>query len=105
MAQNQETLGSFAARITQQAKIITSYFNEHNLQTPSFAASNEAEYPAVSSVQIARLELIESLMDMLQLAIGRNEYIFMQSMAVCYPTFRGENPVMTDNSSSSMIPL
>jgi hypothetical protein len=91
MAQNQETLGSFAAKITQQATIITSYFNEHNLQTPSFAASNEAEYPAVSSVQIARLELIESLMDMLQLAIGGNEYIFMQSMAVCYPTVRGEN--------------
>lgn len=54
MADNQETLDSFAAKITQQAKVIISYCSEHNLQTPSFGASNGAGYPDASSVQTAR---------------------------------------------------
>jgi hypothetical protein len=83
MAQSQETLDSLATKIAHHAKGISSYLSDHGLLAPSFAADNAAEYPQVPEVQGARLMLIESLMDMLHLAMGGSEYIFTQSMVVC----------------------
>ena len=83
MAQSQDTLNNLASRVAHHARAISSYINDHGLIAPSFAADNVAEYPKVPEVQGARLELIESLIDMLHLAIGGSEYIVTQSMVVC----------------------
>lgn len=84
MAPGEETLDSLASKIAVHTKSITSYLDSNGLPAPSFAGNGVAEYPAVPEVQGARMSLIESLMDMLHLAMGGGEYIFTQSMVVCH---------------------
>jgi hypothetical protein len=96
-AQSQETLDSLATKVAHHARTIGSYLSDHNLVAPSFAADNAAEYPHVPEVQGARLVLIESLMDMLHLAVGGSEYIATQSMVVCRLPSR--SPTATDRDN------
>lgn len=82
MSQSRETLDSLASKISDQSKAITTYLSANGLRAPSFEGNNVAEYPPIPEVQEARLMLIESLMDMLHLAMGGSEYIFIQTMVV-----------------------
>lgn len=82
MAQTEETLGSLAAKVAELTSTITNYLSSEGLPQPSFAADAPAQYPAVPEVTQPRLKLIQSLSDMLHLALGGRDYIFTQSISV-----------------------
>ncbi|KAK1770138.1 O-methyltransferase-domain-containing protein [Phialemonium atrogriseum] len=81
MAQTEETLGSLAAKVAELTSTITNYLSSEGLPQPSFAADAPAQYPAVPEVTQPRLKLIQSLSDMLHLALGGRDYIFTQSIS------------------------
>lgn len=82
MAQTLDTLESLAFKVAELTATITSYLNSEGLPQPSFAADSPAQYPAVPEITEPRMILIQSLSDMLHLALGGRDYIFTQSISV-----------------------
>lgn len=85
MANRQETLGSLASKVAGLTNTITAYLESHGLPSITFAAESEAEYALESELTEPRMQLIEALTDMLHLAKGGKDFIFMESLSVCLP--------------------
>lgn len=83
MAHGQETLGSLLAKVTELTTALTSHLESDGLPSVSFAADSKAEYALGPELTGARMKLIEALTDMLHLAKGGKDFIFMESLTVC----------------------
>jgi hypothetical protein len=75
-------LEGLAAKISESTKAIISYLHAEKLPEPSFAADGPSDYPKVPEVQGPRMELIEAAMDLLRMALGPKDYIFLESVTV-----------------------
>ncbi|KAL1840070.1 hypothetical protein VTK73DRAFT_3857 [Phialemonium thermophilum] len=76
-----ETLDELAARVVDLTGRITSYLTAQGLPQPSFARDGGLEeYPEAPQVKGPRMRLIETLWDMLHLAMGGKDYVFMNSI-------------------------
>ena len=98
MADHQESLASLAAKVVELTNTLTAYLESNGLPSVTFAADSEAEYALESELTGPRMKLIEALTDMLHLAKGGKDFIFMESLTVCLPCshskglrFRNEN--------------
>lgn len=67
-------LGATVASLT---KSIASLLEAGKHAKPSFAADCPATFPAAPAIQEPRLQLIETLTDLLHLATGAGDYLFL----------------------------
>ena len=70
-----ETLGSTVATLS---KTFASQLEASHFPKPSFAADSPAIYPPKPEIQEPRLQLIDALTDLLNLATGAGDYLFLQ---------------------------
>lgn len=82
MAAVQPTLIELATKNDDAARSMSEYMELNNLAAPSFAADSAESYPQVQEVPSARMILIETLLEMLYLAISSSEYLFWHSLTV-----------------------
>lgn len=85
MSSQQPTLDGLAARAYELAKAITTYMNANELVAPSFAADSP-NYPPSPEIQGPRLELLTVAADLYQLAMGANDFVFLQPPYVVQPS-------------------
>lgn len=69
-----ETLG---ATIADLSKTLASRLQEGSYPKPSFAADSPPGFPPKAEIQGPRLQLIEALTDLLHLATGAGDYLFL----------------------------
>ncbi|KAF2102402.1 putative O-methyltransferase [Rhizodiscina lignyota] len=80
MAGPQPTLLELSSKISEIARSMSSYMETKNWPAPSFAASSVESYPQAPELHSARMMLIETLMDMLHLAISPSEFLFWHAL-------------------------
>jgi len=85
MPEDQPTLDSLAATISQAAQVITSYHDANGLFAPSFAEDSPFSYPQVPEIINARTQLIDATFDLHQLILGASDGIFLQPLFVGIP--------------------
>lgn len=83
MSNKQETLDSLAAKVGELTNAVTSYLRSEGLPPLSFAADSDAQYPVAKELTEPRLKLIGVLSDMLHLARGGRDFIFLECVTVC----------------------
>ena len=71
-----ETLGTTVASLS---KTFASQLEAAHYPKPSFAAESPATFPPEPEIQEPRLQLIEALTDLLNLATGAGDYLFLHS--------------------------
>jgi hypothetical protein len=69
-----ETLGAEVARLS---RTVAARLQKGNHPKPSFAADGPATFPHDLEIQQPRLQLIEALTDLLYLATGAGDYLFL----------------------------
>lgn len=82
MDQQNMTLESLAAAISQLTETLTSGLRAANFPEPSFAADAPPQLPPSPAIQGPRLQLVEALMNMLHLAVGPTEYFLQLGFGV-----------------------
>lgn len=87
MAEEKPTLESLGATVAKLSKELSMQLKAVNHPEPSFAADGPVALPPTPDIQVPRLQLIETLMDMLHLATGPSEYIFQQSFELNHDPF------------------
>jgi hypothetical protein len=83
MAAPHTTLTEMAGKINELANNIDGYMKEKELRAPTFAADSVESYPEALELQGVRMSLIETLTEMLHLAISPSEYLLWHSLTVC----------------------
>lgn len=78
MSQAKPTLESLGATMAELSKVLTTQLKAANHPEPSFAADAPVALPPTPDIRAPRLQLIETLMDMLHLVTRPSEYIFQQ---------------------------
>jgi hypothetical protein len=73
------TLESLGAKVAELSKEISAQLKAGNHPEPSFAADGPPALPQTSNINLPRMQLVELLTDMLQLACGPNEWILENS--------------------------
>lgn len=86
MAQTQATLENLAATVVELSKSISSSLKSQGLEAPSFAADSP-NYPPNLEVQGPRMMLIETLSNMLYLAMGPTDVALMRPAFECISGF------------------
>ncbi|KAF1808284.1 S-adenosyl-L-methionine-dependent methyltransferase [Eremomyces bilateralis CBS 781.70] len=76
------SLVELASKVTEMATAVTSHMNSVNAPLPSLDKDGLHPYPPSPEVQGPRMMLIESLMDMLHVAIGPVEFQFWHSLTL-----------------------
>ncbi|KAK0637900.1 O-methyltransferase gsfB [Lasiodiplodia hormozganensis] len=77
MADEQPTLTSLAAKITELSETLTKYLKENNVPAPTFAADSPTSYSNLSpEIFMIRQALLDNLNDMWYLTQGPSESIF-----------------------------
>ena len=79
---SQTTLEGLAAKITESTNTILSHLRAEGHPEPSFSADGPSDYPNVPAVQGPRMALIDAALDMLRMAMGPKDYIFLESVTV-----------------------
>jgi hypothetical protein len=94
MAQNSPTLEGLATTIAELTKALAGQLKDANHPEPSFAADSPSSLPPTPEIQGVRLQLVEALSDLLQLATGPSDYIFQQSLFVSPRPFTAPNTLL-----------
>lgn len=88
MLPSQDTLTSLSEEVSVLSKSLTDYLNDHHVTAPTLAEESPGFYPQDTECQVARLQLLSKLQDMITLALGPGEFLTSQIVYVSCHFFR-----------------
>ncbi|KAI5464393.1 putative O-methyltransferase [Mariannaea sp. PMI_226] len=80
MTSNNPSLASLAATISEAATALTALLDKNGLPAPSFAEDGLEDYPKLPELMGPRLQLLDAAADMFRLALGPNDFSFMNPL-------------------------
>ena len=84
MASSGPTLEELSAQISSSVAAITAYLKNNGGKAPTFAADGLHEYPPAPEIMGPRLALIEAASDLVQLAMGPDQWIKSMQLTVSF---------------------
>jgi len=102
MASSGPTLEELSAQISSSVAAITAYLKNNGGKAPTFAADGLHEYPPAPEIMGPRLALIEAASDLVQLAMGPDQWIKTMQLTV---SFRNANQFRPETNNPSILHL
>lgn len=101
---NSTSLIQLSHEVSELASTIASYAETNDINIPNFAADSIEAYPHDQAFHRQRMKLIESLMNMLHLAINPSEFLLWHSLTVPMTQHAKHDPKLICQGSLNMMP-